>query len=53
MLGLAWGGVYDIGSQGGRYYARRDDGTGAALEGDAPGELDAAICADLAAEVTP
>jgi hypothetical protein len=52
-LGLAWGATYDIGSRGGRYYARRDDGTGEALEGDTPDALDAAIRADRAREVTP
>jgi hypothetical protein len=52
-LALAWGGAYDIGSKGGRYYARRDDGTGEALEGDTPDALDAAIRADQAREVTP
>jgi hypothetical protein len=45
-LALAWGDRYDIGGQGGRYFARRDDGTGEALEGDTPAALDAAIRAD-------
>jgi transcriptional regulator with XRE-family HTH domain len=51
-LTLAWGGRYDIGSAGGRYYARRDDGTGEALEGDTPDALDTAMRADRAREVT-
>jgi hypothetical protein len=52
-LGREWGGTYDIGSRGGRFYARRSDGTGGVLEGDTPDELDAAIRADRAAEGTP
>jgi hypothetical protein len=51
-LDLAWGHSYDIGSQGGRYFARRDDNTGEAFKGDTPEELDAAIRADHVREVT-
>lgn len=52
-LGRERGAAYDIGTKGSRYYARRSDGTGGALEGDTPDVLDAAIRADRAAEVTP
>jgi hypothetical protein len=52
-LALAWGDTYDIGSKGGMYYARRDDGTGEPLEGDSPDALNAAIRADQAREGTP
>lgn len=45
-LGRAWGDTYDIGTRDGRYYARRSDGTGEALEGDSPDLLQAAIRAD-------
>jgi hypothetical protein len=47
-LALTWGDTYDIGGQGGRYFARRDDGTGEALEGGTQAELEAAIRADQA-----
>jgi hypothetical protein len=51
-LGLVWGDRYDIGAiRGGVYYARRDDGTGEALEADTPEAPDAAIRADQSAEV--
>jgi hypothetical protein len=52
-LALAWGNVYDIGcTRGGVYYARRDDGTGEALEGDTADALNRAIRADQAREGT-
>jgi hypothetical protein len=49
-LGRKWGDTYDIGAKGGLHFARRDDGTGKALEAGTPAELDAAIRADRAAE---
>jgi len=52
-LALVWGGTYDIGFKGGRYYARRYNGTGEALEALTPGELDVAIRADQVRQDTP
>jgi hypothetical protein len=53
-LDRAWGGTYDIGgTKVGLFYARRDDGTGEALEAGTPGELDAALRADQMREGTP
>ena len=45
-LDSLWGDEYDVGFRGGRYFARRVDGTGHALYADTPEELDAAIRAD-------
>jgi hypothetical protein len=52
-LGSAWGNEYDIGGQGGRYFARLSDGTGEVLEAGTAAGLDAMIRADQAREVTP
>jgi len=49
-LASTWGHLYDIGSRDGRYYARRDDGTGEALDAGSAPALDAAIRADRARE---
>ena len=51
-LGLAWGHKYDIGFKGGLYFARRDDGTGEALEAHTPDALDGLIRADDQARET-
>jgi hypothetical protein len=48
-LDLAWGATYDIAVREGKYLAKRIDGSGPALTGDTPEELDAAIRADQAA----
>jgi len=45
-LDMAWGNAYDIGISDGMFYARRADGTGEALTGETPEELNAAIRAD-------
>lgn len=45
-LDMAWGNEYDIGISDGMYYAQRADGTGEALTGETPEELNAAIRAD-------
>jgi hypothetical protein len=45
-LDQAHGEGYDIWVRGGKWYARRVDGTGQALTGDTPDELDAAIRED-------
>ena len=45
-LDQAHGEAYDIWVRGGKWYARRVDGTGQALSGNTPDELDAAIQAD-------
>jgi hypothetical protein len=51
-LDPAWGHVYDIWASGGRYLARRADGTGEPLTGDTPDDLIQAIQAGQAREGT-
>jgi hypothetical protein len=53
-LGRAWGSMYDVGgTKASTYLARRDDGTGEALEAGTPGELEASLRADHVREDTP
>jgi hypothetical protein len=51
-LDLAWGSLYDLWARGGRYLARRADGTGKPLTGDTADDLIQAMRADRAQEGT-
>jgi hypothetical protein len=52
-LDLAWGDTYDLWARGGRYLARRADGTGEPLAGDTADDLIQALRADRAREGAP
>ena len=45
-LSAAWGAVYEISYDGGRWLASRRDGTGGTLRGRTPDDLTAAIRTD-------